>query len=401
MLRRMGRTRNTGNIDLGSRPGLYPPTPKNPCWRMRNPFDKGSKPTSLGVKDKDQAFALYDALAAELRPANLQAQADKLSSAFKPRAVTPLLTTFAADYRENQLEKALSKRKNKPLGKEVRKAYKNMLLNNIEPATLLAVPISAYSDPDAGPMRLRQFLAAWMEKPSMYNYMLDCLTRVFDQAVDEGMLGTNPCRAINRRGKPKREVYIPDHDYLAITAKMTELSGFEVYARACDLLYILSHRPGDVLAITEDGIDQDHTVRFTAAKNEQPMVITPYDKDGAYNEDQRDIIEWFRAYKRKQGLVFVTRHLAVHPMEADRRIAAKPITREWLYRLWVDALQALEIPIGTYTLRDIRPKALTDEAEAEGAPTNKGGHQTEQSRRHYVKRRLPAIVRNNLRRIGG
>ena len=52
-----------------------------------------------------------------------------------------------------------------------------------------------------------------------------------------------------------------------------------------------------------------------------------------------------------------------------------------------------------YTLRQIRPKALTDEAILAGAATNKGVHLTDAMRRRYVKKVLPVAVKNNLKRI--
>ena len=47
------------------------------------------------------------------------------------------------------------------------------------------------------------------------------------------------------------------------------------------------------------------------------------------------------------------------------------------------------------TLRDRRPKALTDEFEVAG-DTDKGGHKTEAMKRHYRRKRLPMRAKNRL-----
>ncbi len=56
--------------------------------------------------------------------------------------------------------------------------------------------------------------------------------------------------------------------------------------------------------------------------------------------------------------------------------------------------------ISDYDLRMVRPRALTDEALRAGKPTDKGGHKTESMRAHYVRERVPMVVRNTLGRIG-
>lgn len=79
-----------------------------------------------------------------------------------------------------------------------------------------------------------------------------------------------------------------------------------------------------------------------------------------------------------------------HGPSGDRPVLQRPMR-----------LHRSEVVAG-YTVRDLRPKALTDEAEnAGGAPTNKGAHRTEQMRRHYVKKKIPIRVRNTLKPIRG
>ena len=79
------------------------------------------------------------------------------------------------------------------------------------------------------------------------------------------------------------------------------------------------------------------------------------------------------------------------------RSGEKAYYRGTLVSLLLDTMEKAHL--SGYTLRDLRPKALTDEAEIAGCATNKGAHVTEHMRRHYVKRHLDVRVKNNLKRV--
>jgi hypothetical protein len=165
----------------------------------------------------------------------------------------------------------------------------------------------------------------------------------------------------------------------------------EVYARACDWLYLMSGRPTNMLDVKESQI-MDTEIHYYASKNEQPVII---ERDAEINE----LIKWFRDYKKEQSIA--SPYLIVHPSKRPnkrmRKTARKPITATQLYRYFKDAADAFKL--GHYQLRDIRPKALTDEAKIAGQATNKGAHKTQAMREHYVKITLPVRVQNNLKRI--
>jgi hypothetical protein len=132
--------------------------------------------------------------------------------------------------------------------------------------------------------------------------------------------------------------------------------------------------------------------RDVVTQHAQPVVVErDTELDG--------LIEWFRAYKRTQGIV--SPYLIVHPAKREgkrmRGTKRRPVTAAQLYRYFKAAAKAVKL--GGYTLRDIRPKAITDEAENAGQPTNKGAHRTEQMRRYYVKKHLPVRTKNTLKRL--
>ena len=107
-------------------------------------------------------------------------------------------------------------------------------------------------------------------------------------------------------------------------------------------------------------------------------------------------VTWFKKYKKTNGID--SPYLIVHPLEADRKLGGKPITAILLYRYVKKAMKAAGLTV--YTLRDLRSKALTDEAQNTGAATNKGAHKTIQMRQYYVKKDIPVKVKSTLKRIG-
>lgn len=373
MTRPMGRPRKQGNRDLPD--GLYPPAGKG-CYRMIHPLTH--KPKSLKTKIKAEALEIYWAVRQHYAP-KVEAKAQTFMDGL-------LLSDLAHEYRESQLPQTVSKN-GKPLDANTLRTYENYL-SNFEQAVEFKMPVSVFGHPDEGPQIVRKYLSAWINHPKTFNYRLACLARLFGYAVDKGLLQRSPIDAIKYRTPPKRGVYMSDDHFIALTAKLTELYG-EVYARACDWLYLMSGRPTNMLDVKEPQI-KDAEIHYYADKNEQSVIV---DRDPELDE----LIEWFREYKRSQGIV--SPYLIVHPANARRGLARRPITTERLYRYFKNAMNKAELAKHGYTLRDLRPKALTDEAELAGSATNKGAHKTEKMRRHYVKKVLPMRVKNNLKRL--
>ncbi len=154
-------------------------------------------------------------------------------------------------------------------------------------------------------------------------------------------------------------------------------------------MYLLSHHPSDVLNLRESDVHGDE-IHFVNTKTDQPMVIE-------MNEDLRETVDWFRRWKRQQNLH--SPYLVCHPLTATyRRMIAQPVAVEYISRRFTAAVTAAGFPPGTYTLRDLRPKGLTDEYVIAG-DSDKGGHKTEAMKRHYRRIKLPMRARSNLHRI--
>lgn len=384
-MRKMGRPRTSGRKDLP--PGLY--EDRDGYYYVKHPITGNS--AYLNTKDREQAKALYWTQRATWDAELLEKQAQKIARrliAINKPGGARTFAQYATYYRTEKLPKAVT-RSGKPLSDATREDYRRMLENSIEPSEHFAVPMAEVDD-----VVLRKFLSRWLDNPAHYNYMMSGLSRVFDCAIDEGLLRKNPLADVSRRAVPKRHVYVEDSDYLRITGQMAEWE-----ARACDLIYFNSHRPGDVLALTEDNITtykragkQMILVSFTATKNDQAMEIV----DSA-SGDLAALLDWFREWKKAQGIL--SKHFVVYPTTSRRRSIGKPVSVGYLSRQFSAAVIAAGFEKGKYKLKDLRKKGLTDEARKAGKPTNKGGHKTEQMRRYYVVGQLPMRARNNLRNI--
>ncbi len=382
----MGRPRKT-NKDLP--PGLYCYAGRNCYIRMRGEL----KPVDLGTPDRQEALTIYwefrRAWDTEQLGKKTEVLAEKLDAAAKNPA-RRTVAEYTTAWRKDRLP-TLLKRNGKPLSPKTRDDYKGMLVNQVETYE----PFTSLDIAAIRTKHVRQFLAQWMDSPSFYNYMKSLLSRVLQFAVDEGLLDANPTSDVQRRPVSKREVYCPMEDYMAITKKMAEWE-----ARACDLVYLTSHRPGDVLRLQ----DREPWVRyatrknrevvvvsFKASKNEQAVeIIDAKDREGGIHT----VLEWFRQWKKNQNLV--GHHIVVYPITSRRKSIGKPISVDYLSRRFAEASEAAGFGKGKYTLRDLRKKGLTDEARLAGKATNKGGHKTEEMREYYVVDELPQRARNNL-----
>lgn len=330
---------------------------------------------SLGV-DKDEALELYWALVpeieAQVRAARDGRRAGKLANLLeaKPKSDRETLRAFLERWRTKVLPTLTRRGSTGALKPKTRDDYDRMLRRQIEP---LAATLIELQRLDA--QSVRAMLSPWLSMPHQYNYLRAVLTRALQYAVDEGTLPANPMRSIEARAKAKRTTYITDTEYVAITGHIEQ----EYARRACDLLYLLGTRVSDGLGLTTANLVQQQgmwCVAFSASKTGEEQELIS-------NQALHDELEWWRAWRQQHAPL--SKHLIVHPRDADRRLIGRPIGSEWLSRTWHAA--AVKAGYPDYTLRDLRPKSITDES-LKGNTDNKGGH-TEAMRRHYTRVRLP------------
>lgn len=369
-------------------PGLY-------CYPGRTCYIQVGemKPVTLPTKNPKEATDLYWGFRKLLDEAHASKQADQLTDKLTLAAKGGDVMTVAAyakQWRERHLP-SLLKRNGKPISEKTRGDYARMLENQVERHDAFhSLAVAAVRTRD-----VRTFLAGWIGSPSYYNYVKAVLSRMFAQAVDEGLLEANPIADVVRRAVARREVVCPMADYLKITSSLEDWE-----TRACDLVYLVSHRPGDVLRLRDEvpwvryEMRDDRKVvviSFTATKNGQEVEIAD---DVTTDGGIESVLAWFRQWKRSQGIA--SPWMVCYPPTARKRDIGKPVSRDYLSRRFSEAALYAGFPAGAYTLRDLRKTGLTDEARIVGKATDKGGHKTEQSRQYYVVGGVPSRVRNNL-----
>lgn len=246
--------------------------------------------------------------------------------------------------------------------------------------------------------KIRRLLSPWLTKPTHYNGLRNTLSRVFDHAIQDGLIDRNPVADIKKASEPKREVLIPDQAYRDITAHLcVHRLNKRIYdgtwrAKICDLIYMMSQQPIDVFGLKEDQIHDDEgpfgEIHFARHKTGVPIVLE-------MNQDLRDLVDWFRAWKKKQGII--SPYLMVYPTYFDKRSRTKPVKHRFMQLAWAQACADAGYK-GQYQLRDLRKRGLTDEFLSQGE-NNKGGHETEAMRKHYRLIRPPERSKSTLKSL--
>lgn len=246
--------------------------------------------------------------------------------------------------------------------------------------------------------RIRRLLSPWLTKPTHYNGLRNTLSRVLMHAVRDGVIDRNPIRDIEKISEPKREVLIPDDVYVKITEQLCKhrlnkrIKDGTWRAKICDLIYMLSQQPIDVFGLKEEQIKDDEgefgEIHFARHKTGVPIVIE-------MNKELRDLIEWFRNWKRDQEII--SPYLMVYPRYFDMRSRTKPVRHRFMQISWAEACEAAGFK-GQYQLRDLRKKGLTDEFLSQGE-NNKGGHESLQMRKHYRLIRPPERSKSTLKSL--
>jgi hypothetical protein len=388
----MGRPREAGQKDLP--PGLYIREGRDAEIKLKG-MNKALR--LRGVRDREVAINTYWKFKRkwdEKRAEQVSVELDqKLETVAETGVSGPTIAAYMKTWRTKSLPRLVRKRGDKLVSKKTVGDYERMLrLQAEEHEEFKKVDICLVKT-----AHIRRFLARWMGNPNYYNDFKSLLSRVFEDAIAEDLLQENPTLNIKRRPEAKRDVYIPLDHYLAISNKMEEWE-----AKVCDLIYLVSHRPGDVLKLRDEEPFVRYETRrgrkvvilsFQATKNEQAMEIIDYvDTEGGIEE----VLQWFRDWKSKQGQL--VKHFICYPTTSRRRSIGKPVSVSYLSRQFKKAREKAN-KLWDYTPRDLRKKGLTDEARIAGKATNKGGHKTQAMREYYVVGGIPQRHRNNLRVI--
>jgi integrase len=309
-----------------------------------------------------------------------------------PRRGALLFADYCRRWREQKLP-TLRKKNGKLVSAKTVADYDRMLTNQVEPAEVFRSPLTQLSA-----TLLRQFLAQWLNSPAFYNQLLSVISRVLQDAVDEGLLERNPARDVARRGVAAREAYLSLEQYGAISA----WDGWQEWQRrALDLIYLLTGRPGDVLSLREENVchltaeDPEGTgppldiveVHFRASKNKQ--LVEVWEPSGG---DLDKTLRWLAAWKSSQDLA--TPWLIPYPRQTQpRRLVGTPVTVEYISRRFSQAARA--VGVAGFTLRDLRPAGYTREVTL-GGHSDKLGDKSEAMKARYDRLHRAMRAQNRL-----
>jgi hypothetical protein len=270
----------------------------------------------------------------------------------------------------------------------------------IEAAESARFPLSA---PDAV-QKIRKLLSAWLQTPTHYNGLRNSINRVYLHAVDEGIVQRNPIVDVRKAVVQKRKVLIPDDAYKAITERLCihkhnrRIMDGTWRAKICDLMYMMSQQPIDVLGIKESQgeifpepilVDGELSYGVISFKRHKTTVGIQL----FMNQELADLWQWCLDFKKEQQII--SPYLLVNPRYFDMRSRASHIRHRTLQSAWREACQ--EAGYGNkYRLSDLRKKGLTEEFLAQGE-NDKGGHETQLMADHYRLIKPPKRARSTIK----
>lgn len=249
------------------------------------------------------------------------------------------------------------------------KAARTQKDNAAELVKLLAF----FDDPPAPlesikPQHVKQYLDWRAKSPVRAVREKALLSHIWNFALGKGYTDTpNPCAGIKAKKSPGRSVYIEDEEYQAIWD-----AACQPLRDAMDLAYLTGQRPADVLKMRENHIRDGHLFVEQNKTGERERI--------AIIGELAALIARLKA--RKAG----------HPIYNTSLITTdrgRSLSLQMAQRYWQEARRTAKVS-GNLQFRDLRAKAGTDKAEAEGldAAQRLLGHKDQATTKIYIRRRL-------------
>ena len=228
------------------------------------------------------------------------------------------------------------------------------------------------------------FLANWKDRPRMRNEVRKVARQIFDWGVREGRMETNPFDKTLKSKVDTREVYIPDDALRAILdgaleredGRKSAVNG--LMARAfVELCYLTGQRAQDIRLLRWADVGE-LSMQFEPTKTSDSsglkvkFVRTP--------EIERVLVDVKRfvaernavlvaaaaeqAVRRAKGLKAKCVAAPVDSPFVIHRLDGKPFAQTGVRTAWRRAIALTDYKDSGYTIKDIRPKALTDADES-------------------------------------
>ncbi|MFJ2456374.1 tyrosine-type recombinase/integrase [Pseudomonas protegens] len=200
------------------------------------------------------------------------------------------------------------------------------------------------------------------DTPNMSNRIISVLRAVFNFALEQQIVDSNPCTGVRRHPEHKRDRYITHAEFEAICANSSE-NMRAIY----EMCYLTGQRIGDVLAIRLADISEDG-IAFKQEKTNAKLLVqmTP---------DLEDLIARVKALPRKiRGLT-----LFCSPR------GGKPVHYGSVKEAF--AISCKKAGVKDATLHDLRAKSLSDTDDQGNDAQKLGGHTDAKMTQRYLRLR--------------
>jgi integrase len=249
------------------------------------------------------------------------------------------------------------------------------LTRNVAPSTAtqythaanrLADIFAEFSPHDVLPRHIAQMRREMAATPNMANRLLTVLRMVFEYALEQELVDSNPAVGIKRLAEGKRDRLLSQAEYAAIYAKSPPRLQVVL-----DLLRLTGQRVTDVLGIKRADL-QAEGIYFQQRKTSAKLIVR-------WSPELRQAVE------RAKALVGT-----VTGMTLLQGRAGKPVDYRSTHDQWVKA--CLAAGVEDADLRDLRPVAAT-EAKRQGLdPTALLGHTSQSMTKRYLRDKQTPVV---------
>lgn len=299
--------------------------------------------------------AMLNALAAAMR--NLDAPSDTVAAA-------------VAQWKRESLSKVV-------LAAETRKTYEG-IADSLS-RSLGAFRLGAVDTPAA-----QEFLDFWLDRPRMGNEVRKVARNVFAWAVRRGQLAVNPFESTPKFKLSKRKVYIPDDALRDILEAMVREGGHKATHNGAmnkafiELAYLTGQRAQDIRSLRWAEVET--LIRFRPSKTSdssgREVDFEPTEEIQRVLDEVRTFVDGRNAKlieqaaeesaKRAKGLKWKKVPPPVVSEFLLHRLDGKPFQQTGLRAAWRRAIALTDYKDSGYTIKDIRPKSLTDTKHATG-----------------------------------
>lgn len=225
------------------------------------------------------------------------------------------------------------------------------------------------------PKHVAQLRRELADTPNMTNRVLTVLRMVFDFALEEQLVDSNPCVGIKRLSEAKRKRLITPEEFRAIYAQAGERLQIIM-----DLLYLTGQRVNDVLRLRLSDLQEDG-IYFNQSKTDARLVV-------AWNADLRRVVA------RAKALHGDVRYLTLLFNKYRKAPDYSSVKLQWDVARKAAGVEDVE-------LRDIRAMAATG-AERQGVdPTALLGHTSPTMTARYLRdKQVPVVTGPTIGKMG-